>query len=348
MDHPFPLVKVSGDSYAMGYQHGEQVGALVKRYGRLIERLTNVPLESLCARAVAYLPLLQDLSPALVEEVRGLAAGAGITLEEALVCQTRGAAARAPLDACTSLAVTGSATADGKTLAGQNIDLEPEYADVTILLRVKPTDGRPEALMLTMAGQLGYQGMNHWGLTHLANGLFDHDWRMGLPHYPLKRLLLEQQTVSQAMDVLAANRACSAGNVVLCDGQGHIGDVEFRSEGIAVYEGESPDARLHTNHYLTREFGVHETNSVSDSQPRLKRLQRLVHENWGEITLDTVKQFLADHSGDPSAICRHGGTPGERFDGYHSIAGLIAEPEKRRLNVRRGHGCLGFWQAYDL
>ena len=348
MDHPFPLVEVSGDAYAMGHQHGKQAGALVKRYGRLIERDTGDPLDSLCARVVAYLPLLEELSPAFVEEVRGLAAGAEITFEEALVCQARGASARAPLDACTSFAVTGSATADGETLAGQNIDHEPEYADVTILLHVKPTDGRPEALILTPAGQLGYQGMNQWGLAHFSNGLSDYDWQMGLPHYPLKRLLLEQRTVSEAIDVMAANRTCSAGNVVLCDGQGSIGDVEFRPEGIAVYGCESPDARLHTNHYLTAEYGPHETNSVSDSRPRLKRLQQLVDEHWGQITLDSVKELLADHRGDPVGICRHGGAPGERFDGYHSIAGLIAEPEKRRLHVRRGHGCLGLWRAYEL
>jgi len=348
MDHPFPLVEVSGDSYAMGYQHGEQAGVLVRHYSRLIEKSTGVSLESLRARAGAYLPLIENLSPEFVKEIRGLADGAGISFEEALLCQARGTAARVPLEGCTAFALTGSATPDGATLGAQNIDQEPEYADIMILLRVQPDDGRPEALILTPAGQLGYQGMNEWGLAHFSNALFDSDWQMGLPHYPLKRLLLEQRTVGEAIGLMASHRTCSAGNVLLCDGQGHIGDVEYRPEGIDVPEADSPDAILHTNHYLSTEFRIYETHSVLDSRDRLNRLRQLVRDNWGQIAVDTVKQMLADHEGDPCGICRHGGTPGQRFAGYHTVAGLIAEPEKRLLHVRRGHGCLGFWRPYSL
>jgi hypothetical protein len=332
----------------MGYQHGEQAGALVKQYVRLIAKLTGAPLHSLCAGAAVYLPLLENLSPAFVAEVRGLADGAGITIEEALLCQVRGTAARVPVEGCTAFAVTGSATADGGTLGAQNIDHEPEYADIMVLLWVKPDDGRPEALMPTVAGQLGYQGMNEWGLAHFSNGLFDYEWQMGLPHYPLKRLLLEQRAVADGIALMANNRTCTAGNVLLCDGQGHLGDVEYRPEGISVCAGQWPDAVLHTNHYLSEAFSVHETHSVVDSRARLGRLRELLREDWGQITVDTVQQILADHQGDPCAICRHGGTPGERFGGYHSVAGLIAEPDKRLLHVRRGHGCLGFWRSYDL
>lgn len=72
-------------------------------------------------------------------------------------------------------------TKDGAPLARQNQDLEPEYANVAILLRVSPNDGRPRALMFTFAGQLGYSGMNHLGVAHFANALYDFEWRPGLP-----------------------------------------------------------------------------------------------------------------------------------------------------------------------
>ena len=66
-------------------------------------------------------------------------------------------------------------------LAGQNQDLEPEFEDVGILLRVKPNDDRPRALMFTFAGQLGYAGMNEHGLAHFNNVLFDYVWRLAYP-----------------------------------------------------------------------------------------------------------------------------------------------------------------------
>src|SRR5205823_2925479 len=145
-----------------------------------------------------------------------------------------------------------------------------EYADVAIVLKVCPNDGRPRALMFTFAGQLGYSGMNEFGLTHFANSLCGFQWRPGLPHYPLKRLLLEQRSVPEAIDLLRVHRVCSAGNMVLADGKGQIVDVEIRPENVALYEDEHADVRLHTNHYLSRQFAHFEDNFLPDSVPRLE------------------------------------------------------------------------------
>ncbi len=338
----FPLVEVSGSSYQMGYQHGQQAAHLVERYLRWIEKLTGKPRDLLCRNALRFLPQMEALSPALVEEVRGLADGAGISFEEALLCQARAEASHTWEGGCTAFALTGEATADGNPLAGQNQDLPPEYADVAILLKVHPTDGRPRALMFTFAGQLGYSGMNQYGLAHFANALYDFQWRPGLPHYPLKRVMLEQRTVADCIELLKRHRTCSAANVVMCDGQGNVGDVEIRPEGIAVYEDTHPDCRLHANHYVSPQFAHLETNSLPDSCPRLDRIRELVSQRWGSITVETMKEVLADHRGDPAGICRHGAR------NMHSISGYIAEPAKGLLHVRRGHGCTGTWQTYEV
>ena len=342
IDHTFPLVKVEGSAYEMGYQHGAQAADLVQRYLLWIERLTGESRDVLCRNAMDFWPLIESLSTDYAEEVRGLASGAEISLEEAVLCQVRAEAAQKPVGACTAFALTRSATADGKTLAGQNQDLEPEYADVAILLRVNPSDGRPRALMFTFAGQLGYAGMNEYGVSHFANALYGFTWQMGLPHYPLKRLILEQRTAEDCVALLAKNRTCSAANVLICDGRGHIGSVEVRPEGIALYQDAHPDACLHTNHYLTSPFTEHESGYLPDSCPRLDRIRVLVQEQWGTITVDSIKRMLADHENDPGGICRHGAVQ------MHSISGYIAEPEKRLLHVRRGHGCLGAWTAYEV
>ena len=71
-------------------------------------------------------------------------------------------------------------------------------------------------------------------------------------------------------------------------------------------------------------------------------MQVLIQEKWGAITVDTMKNVLSDHHNDPGGICRHGET------GFHSISGYIAEPAKGVLHIRRGHGCLGTWQAYAV
>ena len=134
----FPLIEVSGSAYEMGYQQGAQAAELVERCIRWIEKLAGKPRDLLGRNALAFLPSIEALSPAYLEEVRGLADGANISFEEALLCQVRSEAARIGEGGCTAFALTGSATADGQPLAGQNQDLEPEFADVAILLRVKP------------------------------------------------------------------------------------------------------------------------------------------------------------------------------------------------------------------
>ena len=341
--HHFPLVEVSGPPRQMGRQHGEQAAPLIDGYLAWIERTTGKDRDELGRRARAFEPFIDAINPLLLDEVRGLAEGAAIAYDHALLCQARGEASRAPLpEGCTAFALTGAATRRGRTLAGQNQDLPPEFSDLGIVLHLKPSDGRPRAITFTFAGQLGYMGMNHLGVAHFANGLGAAQWQLGLPHYPLKRTLLEKADLPACLDLLQNHRMTSPANMVFCDGQGRIADVEIRPEGIALYADEHPDRRLHTNHYLTPEYAPHETHRMADSVPRLARVRELVAAQWGAIDVAAMQDILADHRGDPGAICRHG------EGGSHSICGYIAEPDQGLFHVRRGHGCLGSWRTYAV
>src|SRR5262245_27410188 len=89
MEDALPLIAVAGGAYEMGCQHGEQARALVKKYLVWIERITGESRDRLCHNAMSFLPAIEGLSPKLVEEIRGLASGAGISFPEAVLCQTR-------------------------------------------------------------------------------------------------------------------------------------------------------------------------------------------------------------------------------------------------------------------
>jgi hypothetical protein len=342
LGHRFPFIEVSGTSYEMGYAYGAQARALIGKYILWIEMQSGASRVALAERAMAFLPLMQRLSPRFVEEVHGLADGAELSFGEALLCQARMEAANVASEGCTAFAVTRSGTADHQPLAGQNQDMPPEMLDLAIVVRLKPSDGRPRAVMLTFAGQLGYHGMNQHGVAQFANQLYNYEWRLGLPHYPLKRAMLEQASVGECLALFERHRVCSAGNVVVCDGNGEIADIEVRPEQAVVFPDQEDDLRLHTNHYLVPEFTAYETHTLPDSCPRLDRMRTLIKENWGAITVERMKLALADHDGHPSGICRHGG------EGLHSICGYIAEPGKGLFHVRFGHGCLGTWQSYAV
>lgn len=153
--HAFPLVAVSGTAYEMGFQHGQQAGELIRKYLLWIEKSTGRSRAELGRNARAFEPFIQRLNPRYHDEVRGLAQGADLPYEEALLCQVRGEAVNARPEGCTAFALTGAATAGGHPIAGQNQDLPPEFSDLGIVLHLKPSDGRPRAITFTFAGQLG-------------------------------------------------------------------------------------------------------------------------------------------------------------------------------------------------
>ena len=339
MQRTFPLVEVSGSSHEMGRQHGTLVAEKIHSYLEWIEKLTGMPSARLSQNAIQLLPYIEAVSPKFVEEIRGLSIGAEISFEDAVLCQVRAEATHTVDEACTAFALTGEATLDQSTILGQNQDLEPEYENLAVLLRVTPNDGRPSALMFTFAGQLGYSGMNDRGIAHFANAIYGIPWQPGSPHYPVKRVVLEQTSIDKVMKVLANTAFCSAANMVIADACGHITDVEIMPDAISTFVDDHPDKRIHANHYQSPEL---DGRDKPDSYFRLARMRRLVEDSWGTITVDTMKTILADHQGDPGGICRHGAMS------MHSISGYIAQPEERLLHVRRGPGCSGTWTAYQV
>ena len=91
--------------------------------------------------------------------------------------------------------------------------------------------------------------------------------------------------------------------------------------------------------------GPQETGQAAfadDSRQRLQRVRALVRRHWGALDVGRLQEILADHEGDPGAICRHG------EGGTHSVAGYIAEPANGLFHVRRGHSCSGSWRSYTV
>jgi len=206
----------------------------------------------------------------------------------------------------------------------------------------------------TFGGQIGYHGMNDAGVAHFANSLGGGPaWRVGLSHYPIKRMMLEFKTVDEILDLLRRIPVCSSGNYVICDGGGQIADVELTPTGFAVIRDEGEGFISHTNHFLC---GPHACSanyeaSVADSFPRLERMRNLVVGRFGTLTVADLQTFLADHEGQPTSICRHPHAgpdhPSVSARG-RTVASLIAEPGASRVHVSRGNPCNAGYGTYQL
>ena len=351
----FPFIQAAGSPYEIGHQVGEACEDRIRKFLDIILtvdlqfRSGSVPealsYEEALRRTKLFLPLFEDAAPHHLDEVRGIADGARISFEEALLLQIRGEIAFAPetVSGCTAFVLSRDATTSGEIILGQNSDIGREMGEVAIVLHITPEKG-PRMLMYAFAGLMGYHGINSEGIGHFANALIGPDWRMGLPHYPLKRLMLESSSLDGLLAVLKWTEVCSAGNYVLADGQGKILDVELTGEGCETVTGEEGFI-VHSNHFLCERWIPTEKllDELPDSKPRYRRIRSLVQQDYGALSVDKMKAILSDHDGYPTSICRHSSN-----GDITTAASMIAEPERGLMHISAGNPCEGEYHVYEV
>ena len=198
----YPLYKARGTHRELGRQHGEQASRQIRAH---IEMMRARPKRSdqQFKRSVAkFQPMFEGYCPHLLDEMRGLAEGAGVTLEEAMACSIRGELAGAPTEGCTAYAIGPGGTTGHAPLAGQNADMGSQMIPLAYILHLQPQN-KPEVLIWTFGGMLGYHGMNSAGVAHFSNALSGGPRnQFGMPEYVYERLMLECSTTEQVIDVL--------------------------------------------------------------------------------------------------------------------------------------------------
>lgn len=347
----FPQVVATGGPHERGRQHGDQAGDLIARHlDYVIDALcTGRPdggqpptRDHLLARALEFLPLYKGYAPDLVQEIRGVAAGARIAFAEALLLNVRGEVLGLLDGSCTAFAVGRSLTAGGGVLAGQTSDQAAWNREVMVVLTVIPDDG-PPAMMCGHAGLIGYHGCNAAGVGQFANAVPATGWRKALPQYLMKRRLLQQPDVAGCLAVLRATPIASAGNYVLADRAENLLNVEATGIGLETLPA-SADLIVHANHYAHPRLAPYnsQTPHLAGSECRAARLTELVRAAAGRVTVETMATALADRASAPEQICS--------LDGPHgmTVAAMVADLAHGQLHVARGGPAPLTFRAYTF
>lgn len=333
----YPVYRAQGSHRELGRQHGEQASAKIKAHLDYMMASGKLTRESLNRRALKFEPLFSKYCPHLVDEMRGLGEGAGITFAEALAVNIRGEIANAKEEGCTAYAVK-----QREIIAGQNSDMSPEIPPLAYVLHLKPVD-KPEVLIWTFGGMIGYHGINSAGIGHFANALGGGPAsRFAMPHYPVKRMMLECRDKDQVLELLGRVPLASNGNYVLCDAK-NILDVEATAAGPEVLSDSGRGYIAHTNHFVCSRYAKKENfdKSWKDSFPRLDRMNELLASKRGAAKVEDLKRFLSDHNGTPTSICRHDGAS-------CTVASIISEPARRRMHVAVGNPCESRYATYSM
>ncbi len=339
----YPLYRARGANRELGRQHGEQATLQIKAHVEVMCAGQRLSREQLRRRAAQFQPMFDRHCPHLLEEMRGLAEGAGVTLEDAMACSIRGELRNAREEGCTAYVIGRRGAAERQVIAGQNSDMGSEVIPLAYVLHLQP-QGKPEVLMWTFGGMLGYHGLNSAGVAHFENALGGGPRnRFGMPHYPVERMMLECDRLEQVIDLLGKMPLASNANYVLCDGRGNIADVEATTEGPEILRDQGAGYLAHTNHYLCQPNAIAANfkRSLVDSFPRLDRINSLIKSRYGSLEVDDIKRFLSDHSGYPTSICRHDSR-------MRTVASMISEPARRRMHVAAGNPCQHRYVTYSM
>jgi isopenicillin-N N-acyltransferase-like protein len=317
----FPCIEVSGSPYERGLAQGRAVPERVARSaalyrGELERRKVDAAQQERLARR--FVPLIADFDPAYVEEMRGIAAGAGVPLEAVVTvnCRTEmmfgfkeAAASHMQMsDGCTGVVALPAVTAHGRLIHAHNWDWREEAADTSIVLRVRSANG-PDILTLVEAGGLARHGFNAAGVALTANFLAsDRDFKStGIPLGILRRKILEQPNLAQAVKVLGTTRRSCSNNIMLSHAEGEAIDLECVPDETFWIQPE--DGLLaHSNHFISPAARVRVTDTYYPQAPdtlyRASRVHDYLAARRGKIDYKDMVAALSDRFGFPDSVLR--------------------------------------------
>jgi hypothetical protein len=329
-----PLVHVDGEPFTRGYQHGAARAVALRAFlddglGRLNHVMdAPVSMDLLRPTLCAYRTAIADAVPTLADEIRGLAAGARIDPDEALLLQIRrevmGYRAVPARGDCTTYARTGT----GDPVLAQTVDLNGNLEDQLAILSVHTGRSGRRALVLSFGGLLGYLGVNSAGLAVGLNLVLGGRWRPGVPPYLAIRHLLDTAgSVDEAVAVLRGLPLASSRSILLCD-PGKAACVEVLGSDVRVVE--APE-QVHTNHFLHPDFAPHDELNVFARNSSRRRLDAGAAALAALPSDAGVAEHFALLSMPPICVPDEGDIRRER-----TVAAVVLRPAHGELHVRPG------------
>ncbi|MHC4819154.1 MAG: C45 family autoproteolytic acyltransferase/hydrolase [Planctomycetota bacterium] len=289
-----PVLRLAGTPYEIGRQHGAilapQIRFLEKEY-----------VEAMVAPAVGGKGKLLDWARSVEEfipeayrqELKGIAAGAGMTYERVLVANTM--VDRFQTLMCSTVVAAGDATKDREVYFGRNLDFPGRRVlhQMTVVVAYE-LEGATPVVSVTWPGLVGVlSGMNGHGvcgatmLVHRRKSL-----RPGMPYMIMYReALARARKMGDVYDyIVQAKRTCP-NNFMVVDATGAAEVIEFDQDVVA----RRPAARgtvCSTNHFRTKELAG--TEGWRAGEDRYTSLAEYLEREHGKIDVDGIRKALGD------------------------------------------------------
>ncbi len=333
--------------YDAGLQYGQQAAAKIRAgvedYKKVFSSYDKT-WEQIQGFAMDYLPLLGKELPECVEEAKGIADGAGVSLADVMVLNCRYEITKFPKkNECTTATVFPEATREKKTFMIKNWDYRVGIMDNVVVLHITQPDGT-KILGIAEAGQMIRDGLNSHGVAIVNNNLQScHDKEgMGIPTCFMRRHVLKSKSFDEACDYIRGFTRQVSCNTMVASKDRAL-DFEVYPAGadeIAPEQG----VLTHANHFV-----VHPELQILPTSPRDARLRELFMAKHGQIDVQYIKECMADHENYPQALCRHPNNPKQDLaQRTITVACEIYDFQAGEAHICAGPPCTGLFRTYKL
>jgi isopenicillin-N N-acyltransferase like protein len=353
---PPPFIKVSGSHREIGRQIGEacaqQVRHSIENARNLIDGTYNVlelTWNGALIQARKYVPFAEERYPKYVEEMIGIAEGAGVTFDDISVLHAMEAVTMDALHLtkCTSMAVNGARTSDEHVLVAHNEDWLPEDEEDVYIVHVSPDD-EPPFLAMTYGGLIPNIGFNAYGIAQCCDSVYPSDSRMGIPRLIVSRAVLGARRISSAIWRCLIPRRAAGYNHLIAHESGEIYNIEVSARSFGIEYAEN-DFLVHTNHYVTSQMQAIESepDELIGTRVRYFRAQRLLKQTQ-KHTVRTLQEIQRDHINFPGSICSHSDTANDPLDREKTINALVMDLTSRVMHIAWGNPCANHYHMFYL
>lgn len=353
-----PVIEVSGNSYEIGFQHGQkakkQIDVVVGIYKDMFYEYSHITWDMAKKIALTFEDSIRAFHADYIEEIKGIADGSGYEYAEILAMNVRSElvfqGTHLTSDGCTSMVVTADHTDKAGTYLGQNWDWKVKTLEGAILLKIKK-EGVPAIATMTEAGIIGKIGMNENGIGVCFNALSVDDTPTGVPIHIILRNIMEQKTLVEAMQVVTNTQIGCPANILVAsstealDFEVEIDDFEtiYPTDGIIT----------HTNHYTTIRLPRMGRRDMArrkfpDTFIRKGCADKLIRSVKRPITIEDMKMVFTSHCDRSCAICHHEEENRESSGGIGTVFSIIMDLQNREFYVSFGQPCEHPYLKYNV
>lgn len=255
---------------------------------------------------------------------------------------------------CTSIAVWGENSEDGKLLIGRNFDFYAgdDFAKNKIIAFVEPEKGYP-FMSVTWAGMIGVvSGMNNQGLTVTMNaGKSETPLVAKTPVSILAREILQYaKNIEEAISIAKKREVFVSESIMIGSAQDQKAVlIEVSPDNFGAYDVNNQTHLICSNHFQSEAYKDDERNlqhiEESHSKYRFDRVEELLEEKQ-QLNPDKIAKLLRNREGLNNRKIGYGNEKAlNQLLAHHAV---IFKPEEKMVWVSSNPYQLGAFVAYDL